>query len=291
MDINCIVTQIHIPDFDPQGSLSAEDKKEILDTNIKNLRANNPAAYIILAGHGHEPLTSTKQICDDIIWEDLHPIDGGGTVVGMPAQYKSVFLGIQRAQEEGFDYCVKTRGDSVLARGEIATYCDDILEEEGKKLLLTQQTGKMFYKFGDCFMYGEIDLLMSIWNKNNPPFHADGLIHTGASFVKHFTGAYPPQQYTNAPLHNGKNWNELLRHNCSFRDIGEIGFCDLRWNYNRLKNDWANTKNKIINLQYDYPEIYWGRANGWHIFDSDGRVTSHGPMCDWSYTKEEFYKK
>ena len=291
MENNCIVTQIHIPDFDPQGSLSLEDKKEIVDTNVKNLRQNNPSAYIILVGHGHEPYVSTKSVCDEVIWEDLHPIDGGGTVIGMPAQYKSVYLGIQKAYDKGFEYCLKTRGDSVIARNNIVTYCHDILQKENKKLLLTQQTGKMFYKFGDCFMYGHIDLLMSIWNKHNEPFHAYGLIHTGASFIKHFTGVFPPQSYSDAPLYEGKNWNDLLRENCSIRDIGDIGFCDLRWNYNHLKKDWDSTKDRIINLQYDFEKIYWGRTNGWHMFDAEGNTTAHGPMCNWAYTRKEFYNK
>lgn len=291
MKNDCIVTQIHIPDFDPQGGLSPEDKKQIVDTNIQNLRKNNPDSCIILVGHGHHPLDSTKQMCDEVIWEESYPITAGGSVIGMPAQYKSVFLGIEKAKELGYDYCLKTRGDSVLARGNIVKYCHDILMQENKKILLTQQTGKSLYKFGDCFMYGQIDLLVSIWNKDNEPFHDDGLRHTGASFVKHFTGQYPPSVYSDAELHEGKNWNDLLKEHCSFRDIGEIGFCDLRWNYNRIKDTWASTKNKIINLQYDFDEIYWGRANGWHFFNSLGNVVAHGPMCNWAYTKKEFYDK
>ena len=291
MKNNCIVSQIHIPDFDPQGGLSAEDKKEIVDTSIRNLRRCNPSAYIILVGHGHEPYESTKEMCDKYIWEDLHPIDGGGTVVGMPAQYKSVYLGIKHAKEKGFDYCLKTRGDSIIAKENILSYCHEIITKENKMILLTQQTGKELYKFGDCFMYGEIDLLCSIWDESNDPLHADGLIHTGMSFVKHFSNKIPPVPYNSqAILHEDKNWPELLKEYCSYRDIGVIGFCDLRWNYNDMKSDWDITKQQIIDLEYDFEEIYWGRRNGWHKFNSMGQVVSHGDMCKWAYTEAEFYK-
>ena len=291
MENKCIVSQIHIPDYDPQGNLSKDDKKEIVDTNILSLRKLNPDAYIVLVGHGHEPYDSTKDKFSKGIYRDLHPIDGGGTVINMPAQYKSVSLGIQHAKEKGFDYCLKTRGDSIIAKQDIISYCHDIIESEDRMILLTQQTGKELYKFGDCFMYGEIDLLNSIWDTNNPPFHADGLRHTGISFVKHFSGKVPPMPYNpQAILYEDKNWPELLKEYCSFRDIGEIQFCDLRWNYNQMRQNWENNKQQILNLEYDFEEIYWGRSNGWHIFNSMGQVIRHGGMCHWAYTQAEFYK-
>ena len=41
MKNNCIISQVHIPDFDPQGSLYPEQKKRIVDLSIKHLRKNN----------------------------------------------------------------------------------------------------------------------------------------------------------------------------------------------------------------------------------------------------------
>ena len=287
---NCIVSQIHIPDYDPQGSLSAADKKEIVDTNIFHLRKYNPDSYIILVGHGHRPYDKTLKMCDHYIWEPLYPLDAGGSVISMPAQYKSVSKGIKHAKENGYEYCLKTRGDSIVSKPKIVKFCHDILVKEEKKILLTQQTGFSLYKFGDCFMYGEMSLIDSIWDLNNSPFHADGLRHTGASFVKHFTGQFPPSQYSDSQvLHNGDNWNDMLRRYSSFRDISTLGFCDLRHNFNKLKSDWDNNKNKILDNTFNFKQLWWGVANGWHRFDEDGKFLGNGNICSWSYNEDKFY--
>jgi hypothetical protein len=284
----CIVTQIHIPPHDPQGNLSAEDKKNIVHLNVSHLRQKNPNAHIILVGHGESPNQETVKIVDDFIWEDLHEIDGGGTVIGMPAQYKSVYKGIKKAKELGFSRCLKTRGDSLIGRDNIIEYCEEILNSEQKMILLTQQTGYTLYKFGDCFMYGDIDLLMSIWNEENEPFHADGLKHTGASFVKHFSKKYPPQEYSDAHiLHDSKNWPQMLKQYCSFRDIPELLFCDLRWNYGHLKKDPDLAEN-LSNGNFQYDDIFWGKINGWHQF-LDGKLVSNARICEWAYTQKLFY--
>ena len=287
----CIVSQIHIPPFDPQGRLIAEDKIEIIDTTISQLRALNPNSYIILVGHGLTPHKKTISKCDHFIWEDLHSIDGGGTVTGMPAQYKSVSKGVKAAKERGFKYCLKTRGDSLVGKRDIISYCHQVISEEQKKILLTQQTGRSLYKFGDCFMYGEMDLIDSIWDLNNHPFHNDGLRHTGASFVKHFTGQFPPKEYDqDRELFNGMNWEQMLREYASFRNLTRFNFCDLRWNYNDLKGpSWNSYREKMLNNTYDYSTIWWGTKNGWHIFDSDGNLEHNNSICSWAYCEKDFY--
>tara|TARA_Y100001938_G_scaffold33630_2_gene46153 strand:+ start:29929 stop:30810 length:882 start_codon:yes stop_codon:yes gene_type:complete len=286
---NCIVTQIHIPPFDPQGSLSSDSKKAIIDLNISHLRKNNPDSCIILVGHGEKPWDTTTSQCDHVVWEDLYPIDSGGTVIGMPAQYISVSKGVKLAKELGFEYCLKVRGDSIISKSNIIDYCHNIIIEEGKKILLTQQTGKALYKFGDCFMYGEIDLIDSIWDLNNEPFHADGLRHTGASFVKHFSGNFPPVEYLDSlDICQGMTWNELLREYCSFRDISTLGFCDLRWNFNQLYRSWEKNREEIMTGVFDFPSIFWGKTNGWHFF-SGNKFNGNGAICSWSYSEETFY--
>ena len=292
MKNNCIVSQIHIPPFDPQGGLSSDDKREIVDTTIKHTRANNKSAYIVLVGHGEEPYDETKAQCDHVIWEPAYPQDGGGTIINMPAQYVSVSKGIKHAVEQGFDHILKTRGDSLIGVPDITRVCHDILQREEKKILLTQQTGDTLYKFGDCFMYGQSDLIDTIWDPNVEPFHADGLRHTGANFVRHFRGSYPPNEYAdNAELADGLTWNQLLRKHASFRDVHTLKLVDFRWNYHTMRGmGWEQVKQDILDGEFDYYNFLWGRTNGWHVFNREGKLISQAPICSWSYREETFYE-
>jgi len=289
---NCIVSQVHIPSWDPQGNLLPAQKKKLVDLSISHLRKYNPGAYIILVGHGQEPLQNTLQQCDYYDWSDSHPIDSGGTLINNPAQFTYVSKGIKHALEAGFDYCVKTRGDSLIGRPNIVEYCHNVLVEENKNILLTQQTGNSLYKMGDCFMYGEIKMLDSIWDMNNPVFHIDGLRNTGANFVKYFTGHHPPKDFdSNLQLHDGLNWVQLLKSKISFRDLYKIKFCDFRWNYHDLCNiGWQNVYSQIIEQSFNLDSILWGRKNNWHVFDKDGNLKYQHPICSWSYCEETFYK-
>ena len=92
--------------------------------------------------------------------------------------------GIKHAIKKGYDYCIKTRGDSLIGLSNIVNYCHPADKKKKIKIfLLTQQTGKILYKMGDCFMYGKTDLLDSIWDMNNPVFHMDGLRNTRCKFL------------------------------------------------------------------------------------------------------------
>ena len=281
---NCIVSQVHIPPYDPQ--------KKILDLTIRHTRQNNPSTYLVLVGHGEAPLKTTTEVCDHIIWEPGYPQDSGGTIIGMPAQYKSVSKGIEHAASQGYDYCIKTRGDSLIDKEGIVSHMASVLEDESKKIVLTQQTGNSLYKFGDCLMYGEMPLLQEIWNSENPPFHADGLRHTGASFVKYFRGNHPPQDYrAGVVLAEGLDWNGLLRKYAAFRDIFNLGFVDLRWNYHAIASrGWERTSEEIMSGDFDLFHYLWGQSNGWHVFDRSGKLVSKAGICSWIYTEEEFYK-
>jgi len=291
MKNNCVVSQVHIPDFDPQGSLRWEQKRKLVDLSISHLRKYNPDCYIILIGHGREPYKETIEKCDYFDWEPSHAMDSGGTLINNPAQFTYVSKGIKHAKSAGFDYCVKTRGDSLIGRPNIVEYCHDQIVKENKDILLTQQTGDSLYKMGDCFMYGEINFLDSIWDKDNPVFHIDGLRNTGANFIKHFSGEHPPADYDhNRKLYNNLNWQQLLKEKVCFRDIYKLKFCDFRWNYHNLeKLGWDQIYSLIMENKYNLDSILWGRTNGWHVFDEKGNLISQAPVCDWSYSEKTFY--
>ena len=288
---NCIVSQIHIPPHDPQGGLSSEAKKKIINLSIAYTRKWNPDAYLILTGHGEEPYQSTVDNCDYVNWEKLHPIDGGGTVIGSPAQYHSVSKGIRHAKERGYTHCFKVRGDGIVATPNMVDLALSVIEQENKKILLTQQTGDL-YKFGDCYMYGEVDLLDEIWSDKNPVFHADGLRHTGAGFVKYFRGSHPPTAYdANRILAENKTWNQLLRAHASFRNLTRLNIMDMRWNYHALEAlSWETVCEQILSNEFNFGSYIWGTANGWHSFDSNGDLTNNAGICSWAYCEKTFYE-
>ena len=246
----CIVTQIHIPDFDVQGQLAADYKLWMLDNSIKHLRKYNPNSFIILIGHGHSPHNSTTRMCDEIIWENkLYELDENGYVKDMPAQYKSVSLGVKAAYRNGFGHILKTRADCVHMIPNICDYCNKILDEEKKDLLLTQMTGLQAPKLGDCFMYGNINILDCTWDYRNPIRNTDGLKQIGLSFLDKCG-------WTN-------DWNELLKTTCSFRDVNELKYIDLRRNIRLLKAE------DILDNNIDVDKYHWGSSNGWIKFDEN----------------------
>ena len=93
MNFNCIVTQGHIPEFDPQGNLTKTDKLKMFNYSLEHLRKSNPNAHIILTGHGE--LRPSVCNVDQYYWEDrCRPISRIGYVEGMPAQYYFVDVGL-----------------------------------------------------------------------------------------------------------------------------------------------------------------------------------------------------
>jgi hypothetical protein len=269
MSSDCIVTQGHIPEFDPQGHLTAEQKRHLFDISLYHLRYNNPDTYIILTGHGvTKPDTS---MCDFCYWEDeCRPMSDAGYVIDMPAQYFFVDVGIQHAIEMGFTHCLKTRTDCVIQRENIINWCEYILADERKYMLLTQQTGEN--RIGDCFMYGSTEALHSIWNQNNPVHHPDGLINTAVNFKQTFH-------------YHHDSWMDYLREYTSFVDVIDIPFLCLRWNYHMMMRE-----KEVIDLcrnELSVDRYHWGRANDWHIFDSDGNMPVRYNGDFWC--RKEFY--
>lgn len=270
MSFDCIITQGHIPDFDPQGSLNWEQKVDAFQFSLQRLRDKNRHSYIIATGHGKRP--NNLGLCDWVYWEDeCRPIDERGLVIGMPAQYFFVSKGIERALAMGFSRCLKTRMDCFSGIPNIVNWCDEEVNREGKTMLLTQQTGDNF--IGDCFMYGGTELMHGIWNKDNPATHPDGLVHTYNS-MSNFLG----KEMT----------RENLRPFCAFRDVLDLKMVCLRWNYDRLKKmGWDRVCHQDDNGTFDYHLYNWGRANKWHVWDKEGKLIINRQQ---TWTKEEFYR-
>ncbi len=266
---NCIVSQVHIPIFDVQGDLSAVNKVALVENGIRHLRKYNKDAYIIFTGHGVRPSDSVLSLCDFVDWEDkYYSLNPNGTVKDMPAQYVCVGRGIQHALQKGYRRLLKTRGDCIIKIPNIVDYCERILQGEDKKILLTQQTGAG--RIGDCFMYGDIDVLLNIWNPDKPPYYHEGLIHTGKRYAETFGVGHTTEPGM---------WLKIIRDTCAFRNVTTLGFVDLRWNYNNLLSKYGNNLSDII-LQdkLDIDSYHWGRVNNYHVFDYVGNlIVNHNP--------------
>lgn len=258
MSSDCIIVQTHIPDYDIHGRLTAMQKHDILSYSVALLRGGNKDAYIILTGHGMRPCPDTLDYCDFVYWENsCRPLSSAGIVDGMPAQYFFVSMGLKQAKAMGFERCLKTRGDCVIGKANICKYCDAVLDAEKKELLITQQTSGSSFQMGDCFMYGNTDLMDRIWDKNNPVLHSeDGLMNTGMNFYKTITGITPIK-------FNPKEWCGLLRKHCSFRDVRTLGYADIRWNYHNID----------MKEDFNFKKWQWGKTNKWVVFDGLGNMT------------------
>lgn len=264
---NCIVSQVHIPDFDPQGSLTSEQKLRIVEFGLEHLRAFNPNSYIIMTGHGHRP--RNLSLCDFHDWNDTpEPLNEHGYVVGMPAQYKYVHKGLQHAFDRGFDRCLKTRGDCIIGIPNITEHCHQILG--GKTMLITQQTG--VERMGDCFMFGDTVPMWATWHADNPVVCAhDGLQNTAANYRK-------------AIGRPTDDWKSLLRETCEFRDVDLLKFTCLRWNYRQLDELSESTRRKLLDPSFPFDKYHWGKANNWHHFDANRNMSK---SIYWS--QKEFY--
>lgn len=269
---NCIISQVHIPEYDVQGGLNASQKTNLVQFGLQHLRRFNYDSYIILSGHGYRPENKFLDLCDYVIWNDAsEPLNEHGYVIGMPAQYKYVSSALEYAREKGFDKCLKTRGDCIVGIPNITAYCNNILISENKELLITQQTGTD--RMGDCFMYGNIQMLCDIWDGNQPMHHPDGLQNTAINFKRLYDT-------------NGSSWYDLVRKYCSFRDVDILKFMCLRWNYFKLDELSGSKCHEILDENFNYTEYHWGRALNWHSFDADRNMS--GTSVD-SWSQKEYY--
>ena len=273
MSFKAILVQGHIPSsVDPQGNLTPEQKLEMFDLSLEHLRYHNPDTFIALTGHGDlRPKNVT--LTDWFHWDKAWPINAAGLVIGEPAQRRWLGIGMQHLKKRGFDCALKTRLDCLIGRQNIVQWCQNILAEEDKSFLITQMTGHPGF-LGDCFFYGGTEALEYTWHPDHQVVHTDGLVQTA-----HFFRAYHQ---------NTQDWKSFLKSVCSFRDVWEIPFMDLRWNWHKLNNERPNWKNEIFMPGNQiYKQYSWGKINGWHIFNDQGKMITNSRPEMWS--KETFY--
>jgi hypothetical protein len=276
----CIIIQTHIDHFDPQGGLSLDQRKFIVDLSIKQLRWYNPGCHIIVSGHGViEPSKDALDLVDTFIWGPLATMSSYGQVKHMPAQFRYTINAIRHAKKLGFSHVLKTRGDTLVGIKNVSDFCHSIITKENKKILLTQQTGWEKFHMGDCFIYGEINLMEKMWDMDTEILdrNQDGLFNLGRHFVKAFDKEITIENYL-----------KLLKKHCSFRDVTNLKFTCTRYNFHTLDNiGWGNIINEIKNYSFDFENYHWGKYNRWHLFENEKMTRSVRPFY---FSEESFYK-
>jgi len=249
-----------------------ENFREMLELSVKYCRKQNPNAYIIVSGAGHLlPTKSTEDNCNKLIWEnELDEIIGNG----FP---KMIYKGLRHAEEMGFKKVFKYRGDAIILVEDICHHCKQILHKEGKQVLITQDSTKDGW-MGDMVLFSETKLMMELFNFNK--WHKSNLVSGNGALAQRYMEIF------NVP--NTDNWIETLKSNCSFRDVPNFKWVDLRYNYNHCSFQLKHELYKDI--KSDYSQFYWGR-HGEHFFDKDGNFVKSGNTPNtknWLYEKD-FY--
>jgi len=268
MSSNSIACQVHISNTPHQGDgLNSTNKLKVVELSLEHLRFKNPNTYIALSGHGIKPSQRVLDLCNYVNWEPLKPYRKA-------AQYDSVFPAVNNCKIKGFKNILKVRADGIYDINDITEYCENILKKESKSLLITQMTSKTDYKMGDCFMYGNSELMNYLWDSNHPQHHWDGLVHIGTNFYN---------------FYKGTNWSQTLKAHCSFRNINTLRWMDLRYNFNKLNSmGWENFKNKLFSNKFDISPYFWGKTNGWCEFSDKNKMIK---SIDPNYLEEKtFYE-
>lgn len=224
-------------------------KIDQINFSTKHFRKYNPDSYIILTGHGLRP-NNAFEYCDYVHWSDS--IIEKEINVGHPYL---VNIGFDHAIEKGFTHICKTRSDGIHLIEDLLSYSHENLRD--KRMLITQQTRFSERHIGDLFMYGELDYLKKCWNIDKWYPTTTGLSSLANNFFE---------------LCDEKEWIPALINNCSFKDIFSLRWIDFRNNWNQLK---FRTEDMMKNSMNDFEKYLWGSTEGWHVFDSGGRMISN----------------
>jgi hypothetical protein len=252
-----------------------ESFREMLELSVKYCRKQNPNAYIIVSGAGHlYPTKITEDICDKLIWQsELNEIIGNGFPM-------MIYKGLIHAKEMGFAKVFKFRGDSIILVNDICNYCEQILHEENKKILITQDSTKDGW-MGDMVLFAETDLMIELFDFKK--WHKSNSVSGNGALAKRYMDIFN--------VTDTNNWIETLKKNCSFRDVPKFKWVDLRYNYGSCASQLKNELDK--KNESDYSQFYWGR-HGEHFFDKDGNFVKSGYTVNtknWLYEKDFYSEK
>ena len=230
--------------------INQDFKRDIIDLCINHYRKNNPNEFIVLTGHGMQPYSKTLDLCDDFFW---HPnILFSEINVGHP---KMVNIGIDILKNKGYTKFCKSRADSIIMRPNILNYCENVLKDERRKLLITTTNNYKYY-MGDLFLYGLLDFIKSCWKIDTWYPTNTGLESLGRNFLLALDIEPPKIWNVNAKLSGNSTWIDLLRTHTSYRDVENIKWIDLRGYWKEIFSI-NNYKEKLLNNQFPFKRFIW----------------------------------
>ena len=233
-----LLTHIHIYE-------NERYKKDILEYALTDFKNRNPNYHIILSGHGLQPNNNVKDnLCDTFLWDDNVISNEIGK--GHPTMVR---LGLNKALDLGFKYIFKTRADSIFLRNNIVEFCNEVLENESKKIMLSYGTCYDKRWAGDLTMFCSTDLLDKIWIDGNWNYSTNGLENLGNGIEKTFG-------------YDGELWLDFLRKHICYKDPVNLKWVDLLGPHPHNSNKWNLIKSDS-NFEFNYEKYVWGKD--WHI--------------------------
>jgi len=218
-------------------------KFDVIRYALNHYRKNNENLYIIVGGHGLSLPEDIKNLCDFVEW---YPnIISSEIGKGHPVLVNNC---LKHAKEKGFKIITKNRLDCVIDIKNFYNYFNEILENENKKCLITQQTSFENYMIGDLLMHGDIDYLISMWDNKQWNYSTDGLRNLTINFCK----------LQNIPIDT--NWYKKLKEDFSFRDRETLRWFDVAANWKEVLTS---------DNPYDSNRFVWGYAQGYLQYNTE----------------------
>ena len=174
---------------------------------------------------------------------------------------KFSYLGLDHLHKLKIKKALKTTSYSIFLHENYLNLLNSYLKN--KKLLITQETEFASKRIGDLFIYGDVDILLEIYDyKIWQNFNSNGLDAFGYCFDKKLNL-------------DQISWPKLLNKYCSFENIFDLKWIDLRVHWHKeLKNKKTQLLNNFLENSYNY---LWGHSNGKNlIFDDQGKILKKG---------------
>jgi len=218
-------------------------KFDIIKYVLNFYRNNNENLYIIVGGHGLSLPDDIRKLCDFVEWYPNVIVSEIGK--GHPILVNNC---LKHAKQKGFKVVTKNRLDCIIDIKDFHKHFEQILNEENKKCLITQQTSFDNYMIGDLLMHGDIDFLINLWDNKQWNYATDGLRNLSFNFCR----------YHNIAL--DINWRKPLRETFSFRDRETLRWFDIASNWQEVcKREQPFDSNKFI----------WGYAQGYFQYETE----------------------
>tara|TARA_R100000908_G_C3749246_1_gene144064 strand:+ start:555 stop:1322 length:768 start_codon:yes stop_codon:yes gene_type:complete len=232
-----------------------EYKQDIIKKTVDTFKQLNPDAYIILTGHGVQPIDSIRENVNFIHWEDL--IKESEIDCGHPY---FVSIAYEHAITKGFTHAFKSRADCPSIIPNICDSMHSILIEEDTKMVVTEMTSLKKLFIGDLFIYGDLNPLLCSWSRwdNN---------HSGLqNFANNWMEDHNLERNDLTDLNPPDHWKKLVFKTISFRDMKDFGCIN-------VADFWHVLKDVKLTRVKNWKNFLWGVKPGYAIQN----------------TREEFY--